>query len=421
MRGSAIMQDAKDMCQILEMRKVGIMPKTFRGDSCISVDEICGSENKINIMLIINIIPNSFVLSYLAALQVVLAKHFSISSDTNSDKSATIKILFMESAIISKGSAWESHFIDHYKGITPECEGEDGEDIRRTLLKLKRSEFESFINMVLHSFNDPCIKKAIRKGKIEIHFNNLSKERNKLNISKGNSDDNEKKLDEFKAGEFSKYITEVQNSMFFSGGDHAVILEMERLLNYSIDNTKEKFIYIATDVFKIAIDKCYPDLWNNIKKNTFWFNDPPMRDGKMLMYLNPLSDYVNEAKKIKYIELEEFYHYCVLKDLNSTLFKNHLDEMPNAFNVSDEEGYNEEGYNEAFNEKLGTEQQLDHIQHIISSYKKFKNLPTFIEDLQSGDYFKFNILQLRSHQMDVMNNGFLSAQDEIIKQLDLVL
>lgn len=59
-----IIKDSKDICQILEMReKDEITAKVFASEEIFSSSELY-NDKKINILMIINIIPNSFVLSY---------------------------------------------------------------------------------------------------------------------------------------------------------------------------------------------------------------------------------------------------------------------------------------------------------------------------------------------------------------------
>jgi len=206
-----------------------------------------------------------------------------------------------------------------------------------------------------------------------------------------------------------------KKKMFFNGENHAVIIEMGRLLDYWLKNTsKGNFIFITAEVFRESIKGCYKDgLWKRIKSNIICFNDPPIRNGKMLMYLNPLSTYVNEANKIRYIELEEFYHYDVLRNLKSSLFKHHLDEMQNMFRIGEDE------YNKNIKNKLAAGLKTLRIE--IDNSKKEHNTYQLIDRLQSEGHIQFNLLHLRLHQMEVMNNGFLRVNDEIIKQLALVL
>lgn len=410
MNTKKVKTDGEDMYKVLKMRVESdeIIPKTlFAPESNPSEDKLYRGNNKINIVMIINIIPNSFVLSYLATLRNVLSTIFKPSLD----KKVTINVLFMEDIVISKNGAWESNFTEHYKGIIAECEKE--EKIRKVLVRLKRSEFESFFNMVLHSFDDSNIRKAVRKGKIKIIFNNLSKQREDLGIPTDNEKFTVSKLNELKCRDFSKSesISEAQRKMFFDGEDRAVILEMGRLLDYWMNGHEEKLIFIATKVFKRSIEECYhDDLWNRIQDgNIVWFNDPPTRSDKMLMYLNPLSRYVNEANDIRYIELEEFYHDEVLTNLKSTLFKHRLEELQNQFNLG------EADYNTKIKEDLSID-ALEALNAITDPTHR-----ALRDHLLGYNYILLNILQLRSHQLEVINKGFLTVQEETLKQLDLIL
>ena len=413
--------DEADLQKVRDARKDGIIPKAFELQPSNWKDILTGQ--KLNIVMIISIIPNSFVLSYLAALQEVLATIFR----TSPDKEVIINVLFMEDIVISKGGAWESDFVDHYKLMLPECENE--EKTRKVLVELKRSEFGSLFNMLLHNFNSNEVKEAVRNGKIEIHFDNLSQERQHKDFGidmrngeftrdqlpifeflDGISDDQRNEF--YKGGNmpaeipdhlthesksFLDGITGAQRKMFFMGGDRAIILELWWVLDHLVnDSEKGKLIYIATDVFKKSIENCYPNnnLWNRIKDgNIIWFDDPPIRSGVRLVYLNSMSSYINEKNGISYIDLEEFYHNDVLTKLNSDLFKHRLNEMQSKLDIS------------------------------VKGYKKMLNSFFDISDDvdTTSTRLELNIPNLRSHQMDVINKGFLAVQEEVLRSLDLIL
>lgn len=411
-----IKRNAKLLCQILDMRgpdedgNSGINArKLYESDDIFQNNGRFDCE-EMNIVMIISIIPNSFVLSYLATLQRILSMHFKKSSG----QTATINVLFMGDAVILDEGAWREAFSNHYKQIITGCkdDGKDGEYIRNVLMKLKRSEFESFLNMILFSFNDHGIQNAIKENRIEFEFNNLSEKREKLiSANEENVGDfTEDNMKIFKNNKFPRGITKVQDCMFFNGGNRAVILEMGRLLDYWIkEDTAAKLVYIATEVFKESIEICYPNLWDEIHENTIWFKDPPMRDNKMLMYLNAMSTHINESNGINFIELEEFYHYEVLTNLNSRLFNHQLDKMQNNIFLG------KERYNTSIIEIMNDSGGTDFIKKDLEG----NHMRRVRDDL--NNFSEFNILQLRSHQMDVINKGFLSVQDEMIKQLDLIL
>lgn len=378
-------------------------------------------DKKVNIMMVLSILPNSFVLSYFYALRTILLEILEFKTGIEIE----ISILFMQD--IAKTGAHKKDFIAHYESVYPDC---DNEEVRTNLVELKQSEFASLFNMLLFSFfskdaiTEPAIKRAIRKIKTDFYDLSVYRKKTKRNKYPNEvetlvslvSEDIEKTIEELKKcrdDEFKKWVEKlpnIQKKILFEGGDRAVILEIGRVLYHSTDNG-ENIVLIAAETLKNAIEFIYPnEIWKKIKDSIIWFTEPIFREGKMPIYLTPLSQYVNEENKITSRELEEFYHGHILLDLKSGLFRFGLEDVPNKLKL---DNYNGE-----------LTDIFDAINSIISRYRDGQTLSLSEEGTlktQIDIYDTFNIPYLRKYEMETINKGFLTIQEQILQQLALML